>query len=63
VVDTGGVVRFMGGLIQFAHRNKHVADSPTNDLLLRVVASLVGRTRDDIALAGDGGPDPRPDPA
>lgn len=33
------------------------------DLLLRVVASLVGRARDDIALAGDGGPDPRPDPA
>jgi hypothetical protein len=63
VIDTGGVVRFTGGLIQFAHRNKHVADSPTNDLLLRVVASLVRRARDDIALAGDGGPDPRPDPA
>jgi prostamide/prostaglandin F2alpha synthase len=63
VIDTGGVVRFTGGLIQFAHRNKHVADSPTNDLILRVLASLVGRARDEIALAGEGGPDPQPDPA
>jgi peroxiredoxin len=63
VIDTGGVVRFTSGLIQFAHRNKHVADSPTNDLILRVVASLVGKSRDHIALTGDGRPDPRPDPA
>jgi hypothetical protein len=63
VIDTGGVVRFRGGLIQFAHRNKHVADSPANDDVLRVVASLVATTQDDIALAGDGGPEPRPHPA
>jgi hypothetical protein len=59
---TGGVVRFTDGLIRFAHRNKHVADSPANDLILRVVASLVGRARDDIASAGDAGPDPQPNP-
>ena len=63
VVDTGGVVRFRGGLIQFAHRNKHVADSPANDDILRVVDSLVGRAQDDIALAGDGGPEPQPHPS
>jgi len=63
VIDTGGVVRFRGGLIQFAHRNKHVADSPANDDILRVVEALVGRTHDDIALAGDRGPEPLPDPA
>jgi len=63
VIDTGGVVRFRGGLIQFAHRNKHVADSPANDDILRVVASLVGRAQDDRALAGDGGPEPQPHPA
>ena len=63
VIDTGGVVRFRGGLIQFAHRNKHVADSPANDDILRVVEALVGRTHDDIALAGDRGPEPQPDPA
>jgi hypothetical protein len=61
VIDTEGVVRFTDGLIQFAHRNKHVADSPTNDLILRVVASLVGRARDEIA-SGNAGPDPQPDP-
>jgi len=63
VIDTGGVVRFRGGLIQFAHRNKHVADSPANDDILRVVEALVGRTHDDVALAGDRGPEPLPDPA
>lgn len=41
VIDTGGVVRFRGGLIQFAHRNKHVADSPANDGILDVVSKLV----------------------
>ncbi len=43
VIDTGGVVRFRGGLIQFAHRNKHVADSPANDDILRVVEALTTR--------------------
>jgi peroxiredoxin len=42
VIDTGGVVRFRGGLIQFAHRNKHVADSPANEHILRLVAALTG---------------------
>jgi hypothetical protein len=60
VIDTGGVVRFRGGLIQFAHRSKHEADSPANDDILRVVACFVGRAQDDIALAGDGGPEPQP---
>jgi peroxiredoxin len=41
VIDTGGVVRFRGGLIQFAHRNKHVADAPANDDILAVVSGLV----------------------
>ena len=44
VIDTGGVVRFRGGLIQFAHSNKHVADSPANDDILRVVTALANRT-------------------
>jgi peroxiredoxin len=55
VIDTGGVVRFRGGLIQFAHRNKHVADSPANDDILRVVAALAIRSPD---TQGPGRPEP-----
>ena len=52
VIDTGGVVRFRGGLIQFAHRNKHVADSPANDHILHVLAALTGRPADEVPVPG-----------
>jgi peroxiredoxin len=38
VIDTGGVV-------QMAHRNRHVADNPTNHRILEVLASLWSRAR------------------
>lgn len=40
VIDRGGVVRLSGGLVRLAHRNRHVADAPSNELVLRLVSSL-----------------------
>ncbi len=59
------MVRFRGGLIKFAHRNKHVADSPANDDILRVVTALANRTSETeepgrpepSGLSGKGGGD------
>lgn len=45
VVDTGGIVRAIDGVVRFAHRNKHVADTPRNQVILDVLAKLrVGPT-------------------
>jgi peroxiredoxin len=55
VIDTGGVVRFRGGLVQFAHRNKHVADAPANDHILQVVARLAAE-RAEARTAEPSGP-------
>lgn len=40
VIDRGGVVRLSGGLVRLAHRNRHVADAPSNELVLKLVSSL-----------------------
>jgi peroxiredoxin len=40
VIDQGGVVRMNQGLVRLAHRNRHVADTPSNDTILGLVAAL-----------------------
>lgn len=61
VIDRGGVVRLSGGLVRLAHRNRHVADTPSNELILRLVAALTEEERRDTppgATAGDAGGSP-----
>jgi peroxiredoxin len=40
VIDRGGVVRLAGALVRLAHRNRHVADTPSNEMILRLVHAL-----------------------
>lgn len=42
VVDGAGVVRLTGGLVRLAYLSRHVADAPSNELLLRLVTELAG---------------------
>ena len=40
VIDRGGVVRLKEGLVRLAHRSRHVADTPSNEVILRLVSAL-----------------------
>ena len=44
VIDGGGVVRLTGGLVRLAYLSRHVADAPSNELILRLVGELAGRS-------------------
>jgi peroxiredoxin len=40
VVDSTGVIRATEGIVRYAHRNRHVADSPSNEGILDVLERL-----------------------
>lgn len=40
VVDSSGVIRATEGVVRFAHRNRHVADNPSNEGILEVLERL-----------------------
>lgn len=40
VVDSGGVIRATDGIVRYAHRNRHVADTPSNEGILEVLERL-----------------------
>lgn len=55
VIDRGGVVRLSGGLVRLAHRNRHVADTPSNELILRLVTTLTADERHEAPPAAGSG--------
>lgn len=56
VIDPGGIVRLTGGLVRLAHRNRHVADAPSNDLVLRLVSALADPGHPSRVPGADQGP-------
>ncbi|MEX2274082.1 MAG: peroxiredoxin-like family protein [Actinomycetota bacterium] len=40
VIDTGGVIRHDDGIVRLVHRNRDVADAPSNDAILDVLLAL-----------------------
>jgi peroxiredoxin len=40
VVDSSGVIRATEGIVRYAHRNRHVADNPSNEGILEVLERL-----------------------